>query len=111
MKKFMDRLRGAQRGSDVLEESRLWRAGLIDRSPTPAPGGDSCMIWVSGGILLLLMGLGYPIIIAFFVSLLRFPFLIFTFAVLSTCPANITFVHWVQSWNRRVMLLTPSSKR
>ncbi|XP_052299231.1 uncharacterized protein LOC102623630 [Citrus sinensis] len=43
VKKFMDRLRGAQRGSDVLEESRLWRAWLIDRSPTPAPGGDSFM--------------------------------------------------------------------
>ena len=77
MKKFVDRLQGAQRGSDVLDESRLWRAGLIDRSPPPAPGGDSCMIWVSGGILLLLMGLGYPIIIAFFVSLPRFLFPIF----------------------------------
>lgn len=43
MKKFVDKLRGAQRGSDVLEESRLRRAGLIDRSPPPAPGGDSFM--------------------------------------------------------------------
>ncbi|XP_052294241.1 uncharacterized protein LOC127901283 [Citrus sinensis] len=30
-------------GSDVLEESRLWRTGLIDRSPPPAPEGDSFM--------------------------------------------------------------------
>ncbi|XP_006485823.3 uncharacterized protein LOC102613000 [Citrus sinensis] len=44
VKKFVDRLRGAQRGSDVLEESRLWRAGLIDRSPPPTPGGYSCII-------------------------------------------------------------------
>ncbi|XP_052290930.1 uncharacterized protein LOC127900331 [Citrus sinensis] len=43
VKKFVDRLRGAQRGSDVLDESQLWRAGLIDRSPPPAPGGDSFM--------------------------------------------------------------------
>ncbi|KAH9704323.1 hypothetical protein KPL70_011410 [Citrus sinensis] len=41
VKKFVERLRGAQRSSDVLEESRLWRAGLIYQSLPPAPGGDS----------------------------------------------------------------------
>ena len=60
VKKFVDRLRGAQRGSDVLDESRLWRAGLIDRSPPPAPGGDSCMIWVSGGYPIITYGTGVP---------------------------------------------------
>ena len=48
MKKFVERFRGAQRGSDVLEESRLRRARLIDRSFPPASGGDSCMIWMLG---------------------------------------------------------------
>ena len=93
VKKFVDRVRGAQRGSDVLGESRLWRAGLIDRSPLPAPGGDSFMIRVLGGTLLLSTGLGYPVITAFFILLPCFSFPIFTFVVLSTCPANITFVH------------------
>ena len=93
MKKFVERLRGAQRSSDVLEESRLWRAGLIYQSLPPAPGGDSCMIWVSGGTLLLSTGLGYPVITAFFILLPRFSFPIFVFVILSTRPVNITFVH------------------
>ena len=35
VKKFVERFRGVQRGSDVLEESRLGRAGLIDRGFPP----------------------------------------------------------------------------
>ena len=69
------------------------------------------MIRVSGGTLLLSTGLGYPIITTFFILFPRFSFLIFTFVVLSTCPANITFVHLVQLWNQRVTLLMPFSKR
>ena len=44
VKKFVKRFRGVQRGSDVLEESRLGRAGLIDRGFPSASGGDSCTI-------------------------------------------------------------------
>lgn len=31
-------------GSDVLEESKLGRTGLIDRGFSSASGGDSCML-------------------------------------------------------------------
>lgn len=52
--KFVERLRVVQRGSGVLEESRLERAGLIDKGFPSTSGGDSCMI----------LGVeGYPIII------------------------------------------------
>ena len=44
VKKFVEKLRGVQRGSDVLEESRMGRAGLIDRGFPPTFGSDSCMI-------------------------------------------------------------------
>ena len=63
------------------------------------------------GYPIIIYGIGVPRYHRIFILLPRFSFPIFTFAVLSTCPANITFVHWVQSWNRRVTLLTPSSKR
>ena len=44
MKKFVERIRGVQMGSDVLEESRLGRVGLINRGFPPTFSGDSCMI-------------------------------------------------------------------
>lgn len=44
VKKFVQRFRGVQRGSDVLEESRLGRVGLIDRGFPSASGSDSCAI-------------------------------------------------------------------
>lgn len=69
MKKFVERLRSVQRGSDVLEESRLGRARLIDRGFPPASSCDSCMIWVLGGTLLLSTRPGYPVITAFFIWL------------------------------------------
>ena len=37
--------------------------------------------------------------------------LYFAFVVLSNCPANIIFMHWVHLWSRRVTLSMPSSKQ
>lgn len=37
----------------MLKESRLGRAGLIDRGFSSASGGDSCMVWVLKGTLFL----------------------------------------------------------
>ena len=63
------------------------------------------------GYPIIIYGTGYPVITAFFILLPRFSFSIFAFVVLSTCPANITFVHWVQLWSQRVTLLMPFSKQ
>lgn len=51
MKEYVERLRSAQRGGDVLEESKLWKAGLVDRSSPPIRGGTACMAWVLRGTL------------------------------------------------------------
>lgn len=53
MSKYVVRIRGVHRGSDVLEESKLGRAGLIDRGFQSASGGDLCMVWVLRGTLFL----------------------------------------------------------
>ena len=63
------------------------------------------------GYPIIIYGLGYPVITSFFILFPCFSFPIFAFVVLSTCLANITFVHLVQLWNQRVTLLMPFSKR
>ena len=40
---FMERFRAVQKGNDVLKESRLERAGLIDKGFSSLSSGQSCM--------------------------------------------------------------------
>ena len=63
------------------------------------------------GYPIIVYGIGVPGYHRVFILLPRFSFPIFAFVVFSTYSANITFVHWVQLWNRRVTLSTPFSKR
>ena len=63
------------------------------------------------GYPIIIYGTGVPRYHRIFILFPRFSFPIFAFVVLSTCPANITFVYWVQLWNWRVTLLTPFFKR
>ena len=44
---------------------------------------------------IIIYGTGVPRYHRIFILLPRFSFSIFAFVVLSTCPANTTFVHWV----------------
>ena len=62
------------------------------------------------GYPIIIYGIGIPRYHGIFILLPHFSFSIFAFVVLSTCPANITFVHWVQLWNQQVTLLTHFSK-
>lgn len=82
MKKFVEMFRGVQRGNDVLEKSRLGRAGLIDRGFSHASGSDSCMICVLGEYHFIIYG-------TWVLRHHRVLYLVFLFFVSHLCVCNI----------------------